>query len=165
MGRLRSVGHVELHAGERVAVAGALGGRLHVGALPAVLGLGDGDGEDFAARCDGGQALGLLVGAAAFPEDEGGEDAGREVRAGHGASTQFLEQDARVAERAANAAVLLRHEAAEQAGGGERGPPVRRVHGSGVHRDERLLREVAAQEVLDGGLQHALLFVEEEVHG
>ena len=107
---------------------------------------------------------GLLVGAAAFLENERREDAGREVRAGHRAPAELLEEDARVAERAANAAVLLRYEAAEQAGRRECGPSLRRVHGSGVDGDERLLAEVAAQQILDGGLQHALLFVQEQVH-
>ena len=164
MRRLHGVRDVELHAAEGVAVSGALGGHLHVVALPAVLGLGDGDGEDCVAARDGGQVCCLLLGGAAFLQRKRREDARREVRAGHRASAELLEQDTCVAERAANAAVLLRHEAAEQAGRRERGPALRHVRGSGVDGDERFLGEVAAQQALDGGLQHALLFVQEQVH-
>ena len=108
---------------------------------------------------------GLLLSGAASPQDERRKDAGREVRAGHRAPAELLEEDACVAERAADSAMLLRHEATEQAGRRERGPALRHVHGSGVDGDERFFREVPAQQVLDGGLQHALLFVEEQVHG
>ena len=160
-----AVEHVGLGAVEAQAVAVDRGGEAHVALVPAVVALGDGGDQAHLAAGDAGQPVALLLLGAALEDGQRGQHGGGQVRAGHGAAAQLLEEHPGVGERASFAAVLLGDEDAQPAGGGQPAPGLQgRGLVGGGDLQQRLLGVFGRDEAAGGRLQHFLFGGQRQVH-
>ena len=157
--------HIDLAAGDAVAVAVGHGDGLHVGRVPAVIGFGNRQGDGAASGGDVGQQRAFLRFGAGFQDGQRAQGRAAEMGAGDGAAAQFLKEYAGIGEGTALSAVLRGDDDAEPAGGGQLLPGFRRgrLARSGQFQ-QRFFGVFGVHEPAHRRLEHFLFFSEGQVH-